>query len=100
MHAQAYPRFQVLWSVLALLVLVLVPGCSDKDGPVDEHNPLFRRGTQLRKEKQYAEAAEAFHQCLRLSPDSAGADLQLGTLYEDHLSDPFQAVHHYREYLR
>ena len=73
--------------------------CSGDKRLLDEQNPYFLRGIQLRKQNKYAEAAEAFRKCLRFSWAEASAHLQLGTLCEDHLDDPLQAVVHYRAYL-
>ncbi|MDP7741677.1 MAG: LysM domain-containing protein, partial [Lentisphaeria bacterium] len=44
-------------------------------------------------------AAEAFRLCLRYSPESTLAHLQLAMLYEDHLNDLPRAIVHYQEYL-
>ena len=67
---------------------------------LDDRNPFYLRGMRLRQEEKYTEAAEAFEKCLRLSPNSAKADLQLAMLCEDKLSDPVGAVFHYRAYLQ
>jgi len=81
------------------LSLVLGLGCAGGSKLVDERNPLFNRGLQLRKEGRYTEAVESFAKCLRVSPDSAKAHLQLGVLYEDNLGDPLSAVYHYRAFI-
>ncbi len=90
-------KARILWTVMASAGLL--SACNRSQQLVDERNPYYVRGLQLRKQNRYAEAAEAFEKCLRLSPASAGADLQLATLYEDHLDDPLRAVLHYRAYL-
>ncbi|NOY83078.1 MAG: LysM peptidoglycan-binding domain-containing protein [Kiritimatiellaeota bacterium] len=91
-------RSNLLWVMLPACA-TLLPACNRSRALVDERNPYYVRGLQLRKQDRYAEAAEALEKCLRLSPASAGADLQLATLYEDHLDDPLRAVLHYRAYL-
>lgn len=78
-------------------VLVLI-GCGDRHA-VNGENPFYRRGLSQRKQGDYGRAAEAFEQCLRHSPDSHLAHLQLAMLYEDHLQDLTRAVMHYRAYL-
>ena len=83
----------------AAAVACLMASCSGDKRLLDEQNPYFLRGIQLRKQNKYAEAAEAFRKCLRFSWAEASAHLQLGTLCEDHLDDPLQAVVHYRAYL-
>ncbi len=74
-------------------------GCKGEKALLDDRNPFYLRGLRLRQDNQYEEAAAAFETCLRFSPNSAKADLQLAMLYEDHLGDPFRAIYHYREYL-
>ena len=85
---------------LAVAVAGLMSSCSGDKRLLDEQNPYFLRGIQLRKQNRYAEAAEAFRKCLRFSWTEASAHLQLGMLCEDHLDDPVQAVVHYRAYLK
>jgi tetratricopeptide (TPR) repeat protein len=93
-------RYVRVVAVLGLgLSLWLPTGCSDTSRLLDEKNPWFSKATQLLKENKYQEAAETFEKCLRASPDSAQAHLQLGILYEDHLGDPLAAVYHYRAFL-
>jgi len=84
---------------LACLCLLLVGGCSGSRLS-DERNPYYLRGVQLLEHDKYQEAAEAFEKCLRLSPNSAKAHLQLGRLYDDVFTDPATAIYHYRCYLQ
>ena len=79
-------------------VIALVAGCSE-NRLVDEKNPYYVRGLQLLRQRHNREAAAAFEKCLRYSPDSAKAHLQLGMLYQDAFDDPASAVHHFRRYL-
>ncbi len=79
-------------------VLPLLAGCGGE--LLDEKNPFYLRGMRLQQEEKYVDAADAFEKCLRLSPNSAKADLQLAMLCEDKLGDPAGAVIHYRAYLR
>ena len=87
----------ILRSVAAAILAVIV-GCSNPQ-QVNEANPFFAEGLDYRKAGKYAEAAAAFEQCLRRSPDSEKAHLQLAMLYEDHLNDLNRAVVHYQMYL-
>jgi len=94
---RSWSRVNPFWVVAALTVVVTA--CNKSRQLSNERNPYYVRALQLRKQDRYAEAADAFEKCLRLSPASAEADLQLATLYEDHLGDPLRAVLHYRAYL-
>jgi len=90
------------WLVLTLLAAfgsVLPTGCSPQNTLVDERNPYYAKGLGLLQKNRYADAAEAFEACLRLSPASAKAHLQLAMLCEDRLGDPARAIQHYRAYL-
>ena len=75
-------------------------GCGTDTNMVDDRNPFYLKGARLRDEGKYEEAAQAFETCLRLTPKSVKAHLQLAMLCEERLNDPFQAVIHYRLYLR
>ncbi len=94
---QAYPA--LVLGVAVVLMVVVCGGCRPGGAVVGERNPYYLRGVQLRNDNRYEEAAAAFEKCLRLSPATAEADLQLGTLYDDHLDDPIRALYHYRAYL-
>ena len=89
-----------LWVSLffAGVLPLFMSGCGGE--LLDDRNPFYLRGMRLRQEEKYTEAAEAFEKCLRLSPNSAKANLQLAMLCEDKLSDPVGAVFHYRAYLQ
>ncbi len=92
-------KWNFIRACLPLLLAGLLPllgGC----GGADEKNPFYQRGERLRKEEKYADAAEAYEKCLRLSPESAKAHLQLAMLFEDKLNDPCAAAYHYAAYLR
>jgi len=95
------PSLTVIRSAAVLLLAIAwaPAGCSRSNRLSGEHNPYFVRGLALRKQNRYAEAAEAFEKCLRLSPDAVEAHLQLATLYDDHLNDHVRALVHYRAYL-
>ena len=93
-------RWPAVVRVLAAAAcLAALAGCSGESSLVDDRNPFYVKGLRLRQENRYTDAAEAFEKCLRLSPASAKAHLQLAMLYEDRLSDPVRAIYHYRAYL-
>lgn len=80
-------------------LLLSLWGCSDSK-MLDERNPYYIQGIKHRRQSEYENAADAFKKCLRVSPQSAAAHLQLGMLYEDHLHQPVSALHHYQAYTR
>jgi hypothetical protein len=84
--------------LLLCLVGVLLCGCGDPAAR-NEANPFFKRGMELAEKQQHAEAAMAFRECLRRSPESHKAHLQLAMLCEDHLNDLPAAIVHYRAFL-
>ncbi len=95
-HLQA-----VLGTVPALagvLLLAGLAGCG-RDALLDERNIYYIRGMKLREARKHEEAVEAFQTCLRLSPQSALAHLQLAMIYDGTLDDPLSAVYHYRRFL-
>ncbi len=85
-------------SLTALTALACLCGCSS-ESLVDERNIYYIRGTKLREEKKHEEAVKAFETCLRLSPQSAQAHLQLALIYDETLDDPLTAVYHYRRFV-
>lgn len=87
-----------LVSLTALAALACLGGCSS-ESLVDERNIYYIRGTKLREEKKHEEAVKAFETCLRLSPQSAQAHLQLALIYDETLDDPLTAVYHYRRFV-
>lgn len=88
----------VSWVAALAAVVLGLAGCSG-DALVDERNIYYIRGMKLREQKNHEEAAAAFETCLRLSPQSAQAHLQLALLYDEPLNDPLVAVYHYRRFL-
>ncbi|MFA4945687.1 MAG: LysM peptidoglycan-binding domain-containing protein [Lentisphaeria bacterium] len=87
-------------AAVAAVALLLAAGCGADSGLSDERNPFYLKGKRLAQEERYEEAVQAYEKCLRFSPQSAKAHLQLAMLYEDRLKDPLAAIYHYRLYLR
>jgi len=96
------PYRRIVNAVVGLVALAVLAmglcGCSS-EALVDERNIYYIRGMKLREQKNHEEAADAFETCLRLSPQSAQAHLQLALLYDEPLNDPLVAVYHYRRFL-
>lgn len=89
-----------VFSKLSLLCLSCLWLCACSDPAArNEANPFFKRGTELTEKQQHSEAAMAFRECLRRSPESHKAHLQLAMLSEDHLNDLPGAIVHYRAFL-
>jgi nucleoid-associated protein YgaU len=82
----------------AALASVLA-GCADSRRLPNEENKFFRKGVVLQDAADYEQAAAAFELCLRHSPQSERAHLQLAVLCEDHLDDLPGAIVHYRAFL-
>ncbi|MBN2451431.1 MAG: LysM peptidoglycan-binding domain-containing protein [Lentisphaeria bacterium] len=100
-RSSAVPRLSRAGRLAAgvgVALLILCSGCGRRSLS-DERNVYYVRGMRLREQERFAEAADAFRACLRLSPDSAKAHLQLALLYEGPLNDPLRCVFHYREFL-
>lgn len=79
--------------------LILSWACSSDRTARNEDNVYFTQAIKFQEKQQYTAAAEAFQLCLRYSPESTLAHLQLAILYEDHLNDLPRAIIHYQAYL-
>jgi LysM repeat protein len=85
-------------TLIGLALLAGLLGCG-RNALLDERNIYYIRGMKLREAKKNDEAADAFQTCLRLSPQSALAHLQLALIYDGTLDDSLAAVYHYRRFL-
>ncbi len=88
-----------LLAFVGILVVLTVFGCSSQRAKVNEENPFFIRGLELRQEGKYEDAVDAFKNCLKHSPGSHRAHLELALIYEDHFQDYPRALAHYETYL-
>ena len=79
--------------------LLLSWACNSDRTARNEDNAYFTQAVEFQEQQQYVAAAEAFQLCLRYSPESTLAHLQLAMLYEDHLNDLPRAIVHYQAYL-
>lgn len=82
----------------AALLLALPSGCKNKTTALNEANPYYQKGLQLREQGKYEEAVQSFKTCLYYSPDSYKAHAQMGIVYEDHLRDYPNAIVQYQEF--
>lgn len=83
---------------LVCLFVVLLIGCSQKEA-VNEQNRFFQRGKDHVESGEAKKAMAAFEECLRRSPASFKAHLELGMLYEDHSKNFAKAIVHYQSFL-
>jgi LysM repeat protein len=90
----------------ALLVLstalLVVTGCvPSSDRQVDEQKePYYQTGIGRLNGRDFVGAIEAFEKALEVNPRSGLAHLQLGRLYEEHVTNAAAAIHHYEKFLR
>jgi LysM repeat protein len=82
---------------LASLILIGV-SCSSERGD-DPRHPLFIKGTKAKEKLNYADAEQAFIEYLETRPRSSKGHLELASLYDDNLDNPYKAIYHYKRYL-
>ncbi len=85
--------------VVLPLALAVLCSCARPSTRLNEENSYYQQGEKLRQEQRYADAASAFLTCLRYSPGSYKAHLQLAVLYEDQLKDCPRAIIHYQQFI-
>ncbi len=86
---------------ILVLMLIFIAGCFSNDrNALNERNSFYVKAEKLKEEGKFGNAVEAFSQCLRYSPDSYKAHLQLAMIFEDNLGDLPQAVVHYQHYIK
>ena len=86
-------------TVLVICSIGIFTSCSKTEDVISSNNPFYIRGSRLLENGQYIEAAEAFRKCLRLTPETADAHLQLAMIHQDHLNNPIRALYHYRLFI-
>jgi len=84
------------WIALA----ALLAGCSSDITLPNEQNSYYQQGMTLQQEGKQVAAAKAYENCLRFSPKSYKAHLQLAIICEDSLKDLPAAIDHYQAFLR
>ena len=90
--------------LLPLLGLALLGGCGRGDGPPapdETGEPEFQHARQLEKEGRPQEALAAYLKVIALRGEDGAAEshLEAGIIYEQHVRDPIEAIHHFRKYL-
>lgn len=78
--------------------LLVLTSCGDYIGKEKSH-PFFVKAETSRNAGNYKEAAQYFEEFLNVCPRSPVVHYELGSLYTDHLNDPYKAVYHYQRYL-
>jgi len=84
---------------LALLALLAFAGCQGDVTKLNEANPYFQQGIAAQERGRADDAIKAFEECLKFSPGSDKAHLQLAVLYEDSRKDLPRAIVHYQSFL-
>ncbi len=85
---------------ILFLIIVFVAGCfSNNRNALNESNSFYINAEKLKREGKFNNSVEAFFQCLRHSPGSYKAHLQLAMIFEDNLDDLSQAIVHYQHYI-
>ena len=97
----SYCRRVIEIRLLLLLLFWLLPStsCTNNRRLLNEENPFYKRGIQLQLDGNYDDAIAAFKQCLKFSPNSYKAHLQVAVIYEDHKHDYPQSIVHYKMFI-
>ena len=85
--------------ILAIFSIGIFTSCSKTEDVISSNNPFYIRGTRLLENGQYAKAADSFRKCLRLTPETTDAHLQLAMIHQDHLKKPVHALYHYKMFI-
>jgi tetratricopeptide (TPR) repeat protein len=88
--------------VLAILLCASLGGCLDsaRSQLEEEKESHYIAGKTCLNSMDYRGAIEEFEKALRINPDSASAQIQLGCLYEEKEPDPAAAIYHYQQFLK
>lgn len=84
--------------VVTGICLFFVVGCNNYR-KLNERNPHFQKAEAARARGDYDSAEAYFLECLKFSPDSMKAHLQLAILYEEQKKDYPRAIVHFKSYL-
>ena len=84
--------------IVSFVLILLLSSC-DEGGPNENRHPLFKKASNLKEKGKDSESVKAFEDYIKINPYSAKTHLELATLYDDSLKDPFLAIYHYRRYL-
>jgi LysM repeat protein len=90
---------KLLSHAVVLLLMAAVLSCSSDSTALNDDNDYYKSALGAKKRGDYQGAAQTFLVCLKKSPNSHKAHLQLALLYEDHLNKLPSAIHHYQAYI-
>ncbi|OVE77177.1 hypothetical protein BVX99_03385 [bacterium F16] len=87
-------------AVLSVMILTItaITSCSDYRS-VNEKNPYFQKAQKAQQRDDYKSAAAFYLECLKFSPDSSKAHLQLALIYEENQKNYPRAIIHYKAFL-
>ena len=89
-----------MWTVLALLFAVLLPGCRRAGSDEREaRNVLLRRARAAREAQDIDRAIALCEKALARRPDLALAHRELGLMLDNYRRDYVAALYHYQRYL-
>lgn len=94
--------FARIFSVLSVVMLLLLVGCSDRMGMEavpEREERSFKRAQSRLQEGRSSEALADFLRVIEKRPDAAESHLEAGRLFDGHLNDPVSAIYHYRRFL-
>ena len=74
--------------------------CSNQRNQLNENNFFYKKGIELIRQGNYEDAIKSFNRCLKQSPRSYKAYLQLALIFEDQIHDYPQALICYDKYLK
>ena len=82
----------------AFIIALLTVSCSCKRKIIDGGHPLFIKAQNEYEDGKYIAAAELYKKYLKINPDSAKANFQLGAIYQEE-KEYIQAIFYYERYL-
>mgnify|MGYP003319196488 CR=1 FL=1 len=93
----SFSKSFVLFTMVSSLFITV--SCKDYVGKEDSH-PQYKSAIAAKEGKEYAKAAECFHDFLLICPKSARTHYELAVLCMDNLQDYESAIAHFRMYER
>ncbi len=80
-------------------VVALVSGCGDLNKGAEERDPNIKRARERRAVADYAGAIEFYERALQKRPSLARIHWEMGSIYDQHLTNELRAIYHYERYL-
>ncbi len=84
--------------ICIFIISLLTVFVSCKRKIVDGGHPIFIKAQNDYEDGNYKEAAELYKKYLKINPDSAKANFQLGTIYQEQ-KEYIQAIFYYEKYI-